>query len=674
MESVSRSIGSLVLGLCIVLPGAVFGAPPPCHTISGYVYNDANNNGLRVGPPTEPGIPGSQVELRNVSSVVVAVDTTDLLGFYEFPGDSTVPAFLDQVETASVPTTITDWSSSLTVPQFDPSLGTLLSAKVELLGSLNSQVRVENTSAGSVTIKVTVQGDLVLTAPNVSLTKQLKPLDGALFAAAPFDGVIDFAGTSGHDFGLQTATDGASATLTNPVDLAPYIGVGTVPLTGEANNVSSTVSGGGGIVSTLNSTASGDYTVTYHYAPFNCLDPGGYTIVQVAQPGGFADGFDTAGNVAPIPGSNTTDVIPVTLVATDLPENNFGELVPTCLVDSDCNDGNVCTTDTCDISSNACVYTPNANACDDGNACTTGDVCSAAVCGGTTLVCSDGDPCNGTETCNILTGCEPGVPLVCDDSTACNGLEVCVPGTGCQAGDGPFLVDTKIAIGNFCTVGGTMGANALNGSVRLGRGSDMPDDTRIIGNKIIVGQGASAFRVEYNTLRLSQNATVRNSSSTPAALPIQTPFCPIPAVFPTCNSGNGVSVGLGASQTLNPGVYGTVNVLNQGTLTFEPGSYVMCSFRTVRAVHLIVNGPGPTTIDIVDGLQFGNLTIMQLNGAPPPTIRIAGKKVKVSTDSQVAGFVSAPNASFNVGHNAKFTGSFCSAKARVANGSDIICQ
>jgi hypothetical protein len=38
-----------------------------------------------------------------------------------------------------------------------------------------------------------------------------------------------------------------------------------------------------------------------------------------------------------------------------------------------CNDGNVCTTDTC--LSGLCTYTNNTNACDDGNPCTTGDVC-----------------------------------------------------------------------------------------------------------------------------------------------------------------------------------------------------------------------------------------------------------------------------------------------------------
>ncbi|MFQ5461501.1 MAG: hypothetical protein ACE5E5_02630, partial [Phycisphaerae bacterium] len=47
-----------------------------------------------------------------------------------------------------------------------------------------------------------------------------------------------------------------------------------------------------------------------------------------------------------------------------------------------CDDGNVCTDDTCDPAT-GCVNTNNVAACDDGNACTTTDVCDGAgVCAG----------------------------------------------------------------------------------------------------------------------------------------------------------------------------------------------------------------------------------------------------------------------------------------------------
>jgi uncharacterized repeat protein (TIGR01451 family) len=52
--------------------------------ISGYVYVDANKDGLRQ--PTEVGIPGSCIELRNSSGAVIGSTVTDANGYYQFSG------------------------------------------------------------------------------------------------------------------------------------------------------------------------------------------------------------------------------------------------------------------------------------------------------------------------------------------------------------------------------------------------------------------------------------------------------------------------------------------------------------------------------------------------------------------------------------------------------------
>jgi hypothetical protein len=67
-----------------------------------------------------------------------------------------------------------------------------------------------------------------------------------------------------------------------------------------------------------------------------------------------------------------------------------------CGTAADCDDGNVCTTDSCNAGS--CANVPNSIACSDGDACTAGDVCSAGACAGTPLNCSDGDACT-TDVC-----------------------------------------------------------------------------------------------------------------------------------------------------------------------------------------------------------------------------------------------------------------------------------
>ena len=71
-----------------------------------------------------------------------------------------------------------------------------------------------------------------------------------------------------------------------------------------------------------------------------------------------------------------------------------------------CDDGNPCTTDSCDPV-NGCTFTPNNNACDDGEACTTGDACNQGSCVGYAVNCSDNDPCtidvcNGDGTCSFI--------------------------------------------------------------------------------------------------------------------------------------------------------------------------------------------------------------------------------------------------------------------------------
>ena len=131
----------------------------------------------------------------------------------------------------------------------------------------------------------------------------------------------------------------------------------------------------------------------------------------------------------------------------------------------DCDDGNVCTDDSCDLAQGGCVHEGNdvvcaASTCDGGDflhevlckdgacpppeveECNDGDVCTGVescdpqtgCVPGNPLNCDDGEPCNGPETCEPKSGCVSGEPLNCDDGDACNGVEDCQVGQGCQAG------------------------------------------------------------------------------------------------------------------------------------------------------------------------------------------------------------------------------------------------
>jgi hypothetical protein len=54
--------------------------------LSGYVYTDLNANGVRdLGPPPEPGVPDTPVEIRARDGSVISATVSDAGGFYEFP-------------------------------------------------------------------------------------------------------------------------------------------------------------------------------------------------------------------------------------------------------------------------------------------------------------------------------------------------------------------------------------------------------------------------------------------------------------------------------------------------------------------------------------------------------------------------------------------------------------
>jgi sugar lactone lactonase YvrE len=97
-----------------------------------------------------------------------------------------------------------------------------------------------------------------------------------------------------------------------------------------------------------------------------------------------------------------------------------------------CDDGNPCTTDSCDPKTGACsnakaaVKTP----CNDGNACTSGEACDlGGTCVGTAKSCDDTNPCT-TDACNPYTAeCENVASNgACEDGSACTLSDHCAGG------------------------------------------------------------------------------------------------------------------------------------------------------------------------------------------------------------------------------------------------------
>jgi hypothetical protein len=81
-----------------------------------------------------------------------------------------------------------------------------------------------------------------------------------------------------------------------------------------------------------------------------------------------------------------------------------------------CDDGNACTTDTCDPSVGCQFVNADGASCDDGDQCTDGDVCLQGICGGT-RVCGialppptgGGEGSNGGGGLPVLSATRKGV-------------------------------------------------------------------------------------------------------------------------------------------------------------------------------------------------------------------------------------------------------------------------
>jgi hypothetical protein len=116
----------------------------------------------------------------------------------------------------------------------------------------------------------------------------------------------------------------------------------------------------------------------------------------------------------------------------------------------DCDDNNVCTTDSCVVATGECLHSPNAQPCDDGNPCTEGDVCSLGTCkSGSPKDCDDGNSCT-EDFCNSKGECK-NEPLAgpCDDGNACTVGDVCIGGK-CQPGKPLPCIDDNPCTDESC--------------------------------------------------------------------------------------------------------------------------------------------------------------------------------------------------------------------------------
>jgi len=119
-------------------------------------------------------------------------------------------------------------------------------------------------------------------------------------------------------------------------------------------------------------------------------------------------------------------------------EVTYGCLTVGCVLDSDCDDGNACTDDSCD-SVQGCVNAANTLPCGDGVFCNGAEMCEAKVCvAGQPPELDDGVSCT-VDTCDEVNDVVVHTPddAFCNDGLFCTGEETCDLTLDCQPGADP---------------------------------------------------------------------------------------------------------------------------------------------------------------------------------------------------------------------------------------------
>ena len=191
---------------------------------------------------------------------------------------------LQDCHTDSIPLATTNWNDIVSVPQFDPSLGVLLSVDFELTGGIFGSAAIESLDAQASTVTTSYQATLTLTRPDMSTLVVAVPMQQFVDNLTSFDGTIDFGGTSGITHGNISTQDVQSVNTTAPADLALFTGLGNIDLPVDAVG-SSTASGSGNLITQFLTDAEASVKVCYNYG----LDCNG---------NGIDDALDIAGQTS----------------------------------------------------------------------------------------------------------------------------------------------------------------------------------------------------------------------------------------------------------------------------------------------------------------------------------------------------------------------------------------
>lgn len=162
--------------------------------------------------------------------------------------------------------TKTDWSSSLALQQFNPSLGTLNSIQFWLDGHMEGVAKFESRDAEPSTVVMNLSAILRLQRPDYSNLVSVNPFVSTSDPVTAWDGVNNYGGASGKTYSNLTDNVSDSWTTSLASDKALFTGLGYITLPVRATGASSG-SGAGNLWLQFTSKASASVSVVYNYTP-----------------------------------------------------------------------------------------------------------------------------------------------------------------------------------------------------------------------------------------------------------------------------------------------------------------------------------------------------------------------------------------------------------------------
>jgi hypothetical protein len=150
---------------------------------------------------------------------------------------------------------------------FSSTMGTLTEVDVVTSGTFSTEFAAENLTSSSKLITGTTTANLSINVPSGAIPLSIPSVTDT-FNASPFDGTLDYGGTSGKDFAAVTSGSATQTTvLTSPAALAAFTGNFRIPITVSGHANGSATPTNGGIADSFHTQTSATITVVYHYDP-----------------------------------------------------------------------------------------------------------------------------------------------------------------------------------------------------------------------------------------------------------------------------------------------------------------------------------------------------------------------------------------------------------------------